>query len=64
METQITFSKPMQWFIKIGIALSGVVGLINVETASHKGGWEFFIMICIELFTLLYGLWLTKFLDK
>jgi len=64
MDTQITFSKPLQWFIKIGIALAGVVGLINVDTASHKSDCEFLIMAGIELFTLLYGLWLTKFLDK
>ena len=64
MTEQITFSKPRQLFIKIGISISGIVGLINVETASHKSGLEFFIMVCIELFTLLYGLWLTKFLDK
>ena len=64
METQVKLSQSMQWFIKIGIAFSGIIGLINVETASHKGGLELFIMVCIELFTLLYGLWLTKFLDK
>ena len=64
MSAQVTFSKPFQWFIKIGIAISGVVGLINVEVASHKSGWELLIMVCIELFTLCYGLWLTQFLDE
>lgn len=57
-------SKSMQWFIKIGISICGIVGLINVETASHKSGLEFFIMVGIELVTLCYGLWLTKFIDE
>jgi hypothetical protein len=64
MDAQVTFSKPFQWFIKIGIAIAGIIGLINVEVASHKDGWELFIMVFIELFTLCYGLWLTKFMDE
>jgi hypothetical protein len=64
MSTQITFPKPFQWFIKIGISIAGIVGLINVEIASHKSGCEFFIMVGIELVTLCYGLWLTRFIDE
>jgi hypothetical protein len=64
MTQQIILSKPMQWFVKIGMSIAGVVGLINVEIASHKSDCEFIIMACIELFTLLYGLWLTQFLDE
>ena len=64
MDAQVKLSKSMQWFVKIGIAIAGVVGLINVEIASHKSGCEFFIMVGIELFTLCYGLWLTQFLDE
>jgi hypothetical protein len=64
MDTQVKFPKPLQWFIKIGIALSGIVGLMLVVEESHNGGWRFFIIVCIELFTLLYGLWVTKFLDE
>jgi hypothetical protein len=63
MDAQIKFSKPLQWFIKIGIVLSGIVGLILVVEESHNGGWRFFTIVCIELFTLLYGLWVTKYLD-
>ena len=64
MSTQVIFSKPRQWFIKIAMSISGVVGLINVNTASHKSDCEFFIMVGIELLTLCYGLWLTQFLDE
>jgi hypothetical protein len=63
MDAQIKFSKPLQWFIKIGILLCGIVGLILVVEESHNGGWKFFTIVCIELFTLLYGLWVTKYLD-
>jgi hypothetical protein len=64
MDAQIKFSKPLQWFIKIGILLCGIVGLILVVEESHTGGWKFFTIVCIELFTLLYGLWVTKYLDE
>jgi len=64
MTEQVKLSKPMQWFVKIGMSIAGVVGLINMEVASHKSDCEFFIMAGIELFTLLYGLWLTQFLDE
>jgi hypothetical protein len=64
MDAQVKLSKSMQWFVKIGISIAGVVGLINVEIASHKSDCEFIIMAGIELFTLCYGLWLTQFLDE
>ena len=64
MDAQVKLSKSMQWFVKIGISIAGVVGLLNVEIASHKSDCEFIIMACIELFTLCYGLWLTQFLDE
>ena len=64
MDAQVKLSKPMQWFVKIGISIAGVLGLINVNTAFYKSDCEFIIMACIELFTLCYGLWLTQFLDE
>jgi len=64
MIEQVKFSKPMQWFIKIGIAIAAVIGHINVLNTASEGGWPFAGCVCIQLFVLLYGLWLTKFLDE
>ena len=64
MTQQIILSKPMQWFIKIGMAAAAVIGHINVLNTASEGGWPFAGCVCIQLFVLLYGLWLTKFLDE
>ena len=64
MSTQVTFSKPFQWFIKIGMAVAAIMGHINVLNTASKGGWPFAGCVCIQLFVLLYGLWLTKFMDE
>jgi hypothetical protein len=64
MTQQIILSKPMQWFIKIGMATAAVIGHINVLNTASEGGWSFAGCVCIQLFVLLYGLWLTKFLDE
>ena len=63
MDAQIKFSKPMQWFIIIGISLSGIMGLIDMMLVFHKGGLVFFGMAGFELLIIAYGWWLRRFLD-
>jgi hypothetical protein len=64
MDAQVKLSKPMQWFVKIGMAAAAVIGHINVLNTASDGGWPFAGCVCIQLFILLYGLWLTQFLDE
>jgi hypothetical protein len=64
MTEQIKLSKPMQWFIKIGMGISIIIGHINVLNTADKGGWIFVMCVCIQLWMLLYGFWLIKFMDE